>query len=40
VDLLEGDYERPETLRAALAGIDRLFLISPSRLASRNKSAM
>ena len=29
VDFVEGDYERPETLRAALAGIDRLFLISP-----------
>lgn len=29
VDLVEGDYERPETLHTALAGIERLFLISP-----------
>lgn len=29
VDLVAGDYERPETIQPALAGIDRLFLISP-----------
>ncbi len=29
VDLVEGDYERPQTLRVALTGIERLFLISP-----------
>src|SRR5215212_5540313 len=28
-DFVEGDYERPETLHAALAGIERLFLIFP-----------
>ena len=29
VDFVEGDYERPETLHAALARIERLCLISP-----------
>jgi uncharacterized protein YbjT (DUF2867 family) len=29
VDLVKGDYESPETLRAAMAGVGRLFLISP-----------
>jgi uncharacterized protein YbjT (DUF2867 family) len=42
VDLLKGDYERPETLRAALAGIDRLFLISPltPRLAEQERNVI
>src|SRR5215208_5376748 len=29
VDFVERDYERPKALHAALAGIERLFLISP-----------
>jgi uncharacterized protein YbjT (DUF2867 family) len=42
VDLVEGDYEKPETLRASLAGIGRLFLISPltPRLADQERNVM
>lgn len=40
VDMVEGDYEKPETLRAALTGIERLFLISPltPRLADQERN--
>lgn len=32
VDLVEGDFRQPRTLDAALAGIDRVFLLSPAAL--------
>ncbi|MBQ0961616.1 SDR family oxidoreductase [Ideonella sp. 4Y11] len=35
VALREADYDRPETLAAALAGVDRLLLISSSELGRR-----
>lgn len=35
VETREADYSRPETLRAAFAGIDRLLLISSSELGGR-----
>ncbi len=30
VELVQGDFDHPETLRAALSGIERAFLLSPS----------
>lgn len=35
IRVLEGDYERPESLAAACAGVDRLLLISSSELGRR-----
>ncbi|RPF22362.1 SDR family oxidoreductase [Myceligenerans xiligouense] len=35
VQVREGDYDRPETLRAALAGVDRLLLVSGSEIGRR-----
>ena len=35
VEVRQGDYDRPETLTTALAGADRLLLISSSALGSR-----
>lgn len=35
VQVREGDYDRPETLNAALAGVDRLLLVSGSEIGRR-----
>ncbi|NVK33166.1 MAG: SDR family oxidoreductase [Rhodobacteraceae bacterium] len=35
VSVVEADYDRPETLAAALAGVDRLILISSSEVGKR-----
>lgn len=35
VQVREGDYDRPETLRAAFSGVDRLLLVSGSELGRR-----
>jgi NAD(P)H dehydrogenase (quinone) len=35
VEVREGDYDRPETLPAALAGVDRLLLVSSSAVGQR-----
>ena len=35
VEVREADYDRPETLASALAGVDRLLLISSSEVGQR-----
>jgi len=42
VEAVDGDYDRPETLQAAMAGCERLFLLSPPHPAqpTREKAAI